>query len=71
MSTPVISIVFTVEDIEQEIREQDENRGADNKPPLDHAKAMAAVLEWAKSIQERGTERIYEALSEVINTGAL
>lgn len=70
-SAEVIRIVFTVADIEQEIREQDENRGADNKPPLDHAKAFDDVLEWAKSIQERGTEHVFESLGDIINTGSI
>lgn len=69
MSTEVIRIVFTVEDIEDEINAIDENRGADNQPPLDRAAAMANVLSWASSIQDAAMQRLYESLDSVIETG--
>lgn len=65
----VIRIVFTTEDVKDEISQVDENRGADGDPPLDHDKAFADVLEWASAIQDAATERMYESLSNVIATG--
>lgn len=69
MSTEVIRIVFTVEDIEQLINEVDENRGADNEPPLDRVKALDAALKWAKQIEATATSLVDEQLSSVIDCG--